>query len=222
MRLVRLWFRDCYLIGCSGGLRQRRTLEHSNWDVPGGGHNSRSIAWSIPDRKNLESFHSDSVWGRIALLSLCLIPRQNSRCSHHRRESLATSLRLSGTYPTPTGPKRYYAQHVPIGFGIMFGAGTFSGLLGSAQERSKVLAMDQAMGLPFKVSITTSNFMIGVTAAASAGIYLSRGYIDAGIAMPVMFGVLLGSMIGSNSLPKLARNAESSLRSRHPFHSESR
>jgi uncharacterized membrane protein YfcA len=61
--------------------------------------------------------------------------------------------------------------------------------------------MDLAMGLPFKVSTTTSNFMIGVTAAASAGVYLSRGYIDPGVAMPVMLGVLPGSMLGALVLP---------------------
>jgi hypothetical protein len=66
----------------------------------------------------------------------------------------------------------------------------------------KVLAMDRAMGLPFKVSTTTSNFMIGVTAAASAGIYLSRGYIDPGLAMPVMLGVLGGALFGSRFLLK--------------------
>ena len=66
----------------------------------------------------------------------------------------------------------------------------------------KVLAMDQAMRVPFKVSTTTSNFMIGVTAAASAGIYLSRGYIDPGLAMPVMLGVLAGSLIGTRLLVK--------------------
>ena len=65
-----------------------------------------------------------------------------------------------------------------------------------------MLAMDQAMKLPFKVSTTTSNFMIGVTAAASAGIYLARGYIEPGIAMPVMLGVLIGSLIGSELLVK--------------------
>jgi uncharacterized protein len=64
----------------------------------------------------------------------------------------------------------------------------------------KVLAMDRAMKLPFKVSTTTSNFMIGVTAAAGAGIYLSRGYIDPGLAMPVMLGVLAGSLIGARVL----------------------
>jgi hypothetical protein len=60
--------------------------------------------------------------------------------------------------------------------------------------------MDQAMHVPFKVSTTTSNFMIGVTAAASAGIYLSRGYIEPGLAMPVMLGVLAGSLIGARQL----------------------
>jgi uncharacterized membrane protein YfcA len=116
--------------------------------------------------------------------------------------SLATLLQLSGTYPTPAGPERYHAQRVPLGFGVMLGAGTLSGLLGIGSGAVKVLAMDQAMGLPFKVSTTTSNFMIGVTAAASAGIYLARGYIDAGIAMPVILGVLIGSVIGSKLLVK--------------------
>ena len=60
--------------------------------------------------------------------------------------------------------------------------------------------MDQVMRVPFKVSTTTSNFMIGVTAAASAGIYLNRGYIDPGLAMPVMLGVLVGSMLGAKLL----------------------
>jgi uncharacterized protein len=75
-----------------------------------------------------------------------------------------------------------------------------SGLLGIGSGAVKVIAMDQAMGLPFKVSTTTSNFMIGVTAAASAGVYLSRGYIDPGLAMPVMLGVLAGSFVGARLL----------------------
>lgn len=119
-----------------------------------------------------------------------------------KENPLATYLQLSGAYPTPAGPEPYHAQHVSFGFGIMFGAGTLSGLLGIGSGAIKVLAMDQAMGLPFKVSTTTSNFMIGVTAAASAGTYLARGYIDAGIAMPVMLGVLIGSMMGSKLLVK--------------------
>ena len=107
---------------------------------------------------------------------------------------------LTGAYPGPDGVETYTAQRVPLGFGVMFGAGTLSGLLGIGSGAVKVLAMDQAMRLPFKVSTTTSNFMIGVTAAASAGIYLARGYIDPGIAMPVMLGVLAGSLIGTRIL----------------------
>ncbi len=117
-------------------------------------------------------------------------------------DPLATRLRLHGSFPGASGPEPYSAQHVPAGFGLMFLAGTLSGLLGIGSGAVKVLAMDQAMRLPFKVSTTTSNFMIGVTAAASAGIYLSRGYIDPGLAMPVMLGVLGGSLAGSRILVK--------------------
>jgi len=63
--------------------------------------------------------------------------------------------------------------------------------------------MDQAMRIPFKVSTATSNFMIGVTAAASASVYLSRGYINPGIVMPVMLGVLAGSLLGARLLSRL-------------------
>ena len=73
-------------------------------------------------------------------------------------------------------------------------------MLGIGSGSVKVLAMDQAMHVPFKVSTTTSNFMIGVTAAASAGIYLNRGYIDPGLAMPVMLGVVMGSLLGTRVL----------------------
>jgi hypothetical protein len=83
----------------------------------------------------------------------------------------------------------------------MYVAGVLSGLLGIGSGAVKVLAMDQAMKIPFKVSTTTSNFMIGVTAAASAGIYLRNGYIDPALAMPVMLGVLLGALTGARVLP---------------------
>jgi hypothetical protein len=118
----------------------------------------------------------------------------------HRASGLAERLRLEGEYPSESGLKAYVAQRVPAGFGIMFLAGGLSGLLGIGSGAVKVLAMDQAMRLPFKVSTTTSNFMIGVTAAASAGIYISRGYIMPSLAMPVMLGVLGGSLIGSRIL----------------------
>src|SRR5439155_9726674 len=98
------------------------------------------------------------------------------------------------------GMRHYCVRRVPAGFSLMFGAGALSGLLGIGSGAVKVLAMDQAMRIPFKVSTTTSNFMIGVTAAASAGVYLSRGYIDPGLSMPVMLGVLLGSWSGTHVL----------------------
>ena len=82
----------------------------------------------------------------------------------------------------------------------MLVAGALSGLLGIGSGALKVIAMDRIMRLPFKVSTTTSNFMIGVTAAASAGVYLNRGYIDPGLSMPVMLGVLAGSLAGARLL----------------------
>jgi uncharacterized membrane protein YfcA len=115
---------------------------------------------------------------------------------------LAVKLRLNSTYPTATGMQTYAVQNVPAGFGLMVLAGVLSGLLGIGSGALKVLAMDQLMHLPFKVSTTTSNFMIGVTAAASAGIYLSRGYIDPGVSLPVMFGVLAGALTGARILTR--------------------
>lgn len=117
-----------------------------------------------------------------------------------QNNSLALKLKMTGTYPDGGVSKPYVAQHIPAGFATMFAAGTLSGLLGIGSGAVKVLAMDQMMKLPFKVSTTTSNFMIGVTAAASAGVYLSRGYILPSLAMPVMLGVLAGSLAGSRIL----------------------
>ena len=115
-------------------------------------------------------------------------------------DRLATRLSLDGTFPTPQGIESYHVTNVPAGFGLMFSAGVLSGVLGIGSGAVKVLAMDRAMKLPFKVSTTTSNFMIGVTAAASAGVYLNRGYIDPGLAAPVMLGVLAGSLAGARLL----------------------
>lgn len=113
---------------------------------------------------------------------------------------LATRLRLNGRLPPVAGGAAYPVHGVPGGFVLMFGAGVLSSLLGIGSGAVKVLALDRVMGLPFKVSTTTSNFMIGVTAACGAGVYLNRGYIDPGLAMPVMLGVLAGSLIGARLL----------------------
>ena len=121
--------------------------------------------------------------------------------SGEKDDPLATRLRLNGSFPTPEGPRSYKVSHVKTGFGMMFVAGAVSGLLGIGSGALKVVAMDRAMRIPFKVSTTTSNFMIGVTAAASAGVYLNRGYIDPGLTMPVVLGVLAGSVLGARLLP---------------------
>ncbi|HVZ82317.1 MAG TPA: sulfite exporter TauE/SafE family protein [Terracidiphilus sp.] len=115
-------------------------------------------------------------------------------------DALGRKLRLGGTYPVDGEMHSYGVRNVPTGFGLMFGAGALSGLLGIGSGAVKVIAMDRAMKIPFKVSTTTSNFMIGVTAAASAGVYLSRGYIDPRVAMPVMLGVLGGAFLGTRVL----------------------
>jgi hypothetical protein len=141
------------------------------------------------------------IFGAMLLYSAYLSARTRVRSkSDEIPDSLATRLRLNGSFPTPEGIRHYFVRRVPAGFGLMFGAGALSGLLGIGSGAVKVLAMDQAMRIPFKVSTTTSNFMIGVTAAASAGIYLSRGYIDPGLSMPVMLGVLSGSLVGTRIL----------------------
>jgi len=149
------------------------------------------------------------VLGAVLLYSAVLAARPRQEHVVATRDPLAARLRLDGSYPSLTGEREYHVQHVRLGFGLMLGAGTLSGLLGIGSGALKVLAMDQAMCLPFKVSTTTSNFMIGVTAAASAGIYLARGYVDPGIAMPVVLGVLVGSTLGTRVL---ARTASAPLR----------
>ena len=115
-------------------------------------------------------------------------------------DPLASRLRMNGTFPTPQGRRSYNVRSVPGGFVLMAVAGVLSGLLGIGSGALKVIAMDRVMKIPFKVSTTTSNFMIGVTAAASAGIYLNRGYIDPGLAMPIVLGVLAGSFLGTRFL----------------------
>ncbi len=149
------------------------------------------------------------TFGVVLLSSAWLSSRQHHDVPVAHPDWLAARLHFDSSYPTPAGAVAYHVRGVPQGFGLMFVAGALSGLLGIGSGAVKVLAMDQAMRLPFKVSTTTSNFMIGVTAAASAGVYLNRGYIDPGLAMPVMLGVLAGSLTGARLL---ARSSVGALR----------
>jgi uncharacterized membrane protein YfcA len=141
------------------------------------------------------------IFGIVLLYSAYVSFREPSHGKRNDRpDLLAVQLKMDGSYPTKNGFENYHVQSVPLGFGLASIAGTLAGLLGIGAGALKVVAMDQIMRLPFKVSTATSNFMIGVTAAASIGVYLSRGYVDPGLSMPVMLGVTLGSWIGARQL----------------------
>ncbi|PZS01005.1 MAG: permease [Candidatus Chloroheliales bacterium] len=123
-------------------------------------------------------------------------------------DKLALRLKLPSEYPDKRlGLVHYNVTRVPLGFGIMYVAGVLSGLLGIGSGVFKVLAMDSAMRMPMKVSSTTSNFMIGVTAAASAGVYLGRGNVNPLLVAPVAIGVLGGALLGSRILPNMTNRA---------------
>ena len=145
------------------------------------------------------------IFGLILLQAAWQTRREPNEAGQSGPEDpIAMQLKLNGAYRTRSGSVSYVVRRVKAGFVLMFGAGTLSGLLGIGSGSLKVIAMDQAMQIPFKVSTATSNFMIGVTAAASASLYLSRGYVNPAIAMPVMLGVLVGSIAGARFLPILS------------------
>ena len=147
------------------------------------------------------------VFGLVLLYSayLSLTAKDHQANDTGREDPWAEKLRLGSQMPVAGGWQHYRVHNVGGGFALMGVAGALSGLLGIGSGAIKVLAMDRLMKLPFKVSTTTSNFMIGVTAAASAGVYLGKGFIEPGLAAPVMLGVLVGSLMGVSILAK-ARN----------------
>jgi hypothetical protein len=120
-------------------------------------------------------------------------------------DRLADRLRLHGSYYDAALGREvaYRVTHTRLGLVLMYIAGVVSGLLGIGSGALKVPAMDLAMRLPIKVSTATSNFMIGVTAAASARLYFARGDVDPIVAAPVAAGVLIGAVGGSRLLPGL-------------------
>jgi uncharacterized membrane protein YfcA len=142
-------------------------------------------------------------------LGLSAIQMFHRRHEHTGAEStpspIADRLKLHGAYFDPAASQRveYRVAHAGLGFVLMIVAGIVSGLLGIGSGALKVPAMDLAMRLPIKASTATSNFMIGVTAAASAGVYFARGDIDPFIAGPVACGVLVGALAGSHLLGRL-------------------
>ncbi|MDN5284161.1 MAG: sulfite exporter TauE/SafE family protein [Mucilaginibacter sp.] len=140
------------------------------------------------------------IFGIILITSAVMSLRKKAEQIVLEKNKLAETLKLNSSYPTANGTVAYSVKNVGGGFFMMLFAGIISGLLGIGSGALKVLAMDTVMRIPFKVSTTTSNFMIGVTAAASAVVYLQRGYIDPGLSMPVAIGVLLGALSGSKIL----------------------
>jgi uncharacterized protein len=140
------------------------------------------------------------LFGLILIFSAIMSLRQKAEQIVHQETWLSKRLKLGGSYPVNDVQVEYGVSNIAGGFFMMIFAGIISGLLGIGSGALKVIAMDGIMRIPFKVSTTTSNFMIGVTAAASAVVYLQRGYIHPGLAMPVVIGVLLGALSGSKIL----------------------
>ncbi|MBQ2421879.1 MAG: sulfite exporter TauE/SafE family protein [Flavobacteriales bacterium] len=145
------------------------------------------------------------IFGCVLIFSAVMSVRKHDEHTavSHKKDRWGQALKLDGKYPSESGIKSYQVRNVAGGFSLMGLAGVVSGLLGIGSGALKVLAMDIVMKVPFKVSTTTSNFMIGVTAVASAVVYLQRGYIDPVIAMPIVVGVLIGAFIGSKVLMKV-------------------
>lgn len=143
------------------------------------------------------------IYGLVLIFTAIMQQRRITDHENVKGSRLAMKLKLFGTYPTKEGVKSYELRNVFGGFFTMVSAGVLSGLLGIGSGVLKVLAMDCFMKVPFKVSTTTSNFMIGVTAVTSAVVYLQRGYIDPGIAFPVIIGVVFGALTGAKLLKRL-------------------
>ena len=144
------------------------------------------------------------IYGCVLLLTAAMQQRRKSDHDGVVGSETARRLKLFGTWPQKDGSmKSYQLKNVGGGFSVMYVAGVLSGILGIGSGVLKVLAMDAMMKVPFKVSTTTSNFMMGVTACASAVIYVQRGVIAPGIAFPVMIGVLFGALTGARLLKKM-------------------
>ena len=144
------------------------------------------------------------IYGLVLILTGTMQFVKKQDHTGERGSETARRLKLFGTWPQPDGTKKAYElRNVAGGFSVMGIAGMLSGILGIGSGVLKVIAMDNLMKVPFKVSTTTSNFMMGVTAVASAVVYIQRGNIVPGIACPVMIGVLLGALTGARLLKRL-------------------
>jgi uncharacterized membrane protein YfcA len=146
----------------------------------------------------IDSAHLFLLFGVFLLFSAGMMLRRRDNMVGLHNHPWSEKLGLAGSYPDPKGGSIYYpVENVPFGLAAMLVAGVLSALLGIGSGIFKVLAMDGAMKLPMKVSSATSNFMIGVTATASAGAYLLRGDVRPEITVPVAVGIIVGSWVGA-------------------------
>lgn len=145
------------------------------------------------------------IFGLVMLYSamMSFLPTKHDDAGAPADSPLAARLRLASRYKNGDKWIDYKVQGVTPAFGIMVGAGMLSAMLGIGSGVFKVLAMDKLMRLPFKVSTATSNFMIGITAATSAGYYLAHGEVQPIIAGPVILGVLGGAYMGGHWMTTL-------------------
>lgn len=143
------------------------------------------------------------LFGVFLLFSAVMMLRKREEHISMENHPWAERFKLDGRYPDQGRWVEYKVQSVPLGLLVMFLAGVMSALLGIGSGIFKVLAMDGAMKLPIKVSSATSNFMIGVTASASAGAYLLRGDVRPEIAAPVAVGIIIGSFIGARVMVRM-------------------
>jgi uncharacterized protein len=146
------------------------------------------------------------IFGLLLLYSaIAMLKKGQKEEKEIPKHPMATKLNLHGSYYDKAIKQNisYNVANVYGGFSVMYGAGILSGLLGIGSGSFKVMAMDMFMKLPLKVSSATSNFMMGVTAAASASVYFLRGDIDPKIAAPVAIGVLIGAAIGARVMQRL-------------------
>jgi uncharacterized membrane protein YfcA len=151
--------------------------------------------------KHVKSSVLSLLFGFFLLFSTVMMLRKRGDSLSQNDHPWSRRLRLASSYPGAGGtPVSYAVESVPLGLALMFLAGTLSALLGIGSGILKVLAMDGAMKLPMKVSSATSNFMIGVTATASAGAYLIQGDVHPQIAAPVAVGIIVGSYFGARAM----------------------
>ena len=142
-------------------------------------------------------------FGGFLLFSAVMMFRQKNDPRSEINHPWADKLKLDSKFPEKGQWIHYKVANVPFGLISMYVAGIFSALLGIGSGIFKMMAMDGAMKIPMKVSSATSNFMIGVTASASAGAYFLRGDIKPEIASPVAIGIIAGAWIGAKVMPKL-------------------